>query len=1205
MSDTAYQTFNYRLANGGLVARDVYDRMRPGTYQNLNNIESRSENSLSSRYGIKALSTDGVNNFPLATPAQSLGRMKGLSNPYNYAAAGTTLYRKATDSAGVYTAISSAISGDRLSMYPYRPDATSAPYMFFADDDVLLKDSGTGNAVPWGILPPTIPCLIGFGDPSQINIELFDEANTSSFTLTNLTSAAMNGRVSAEIDQAVTAPGLKLIQPSPAGAASLTRTTGVSTFTSLLNHNFVSGMRVQIFGALDTTYNVGSVVIVVTGPTTFTYSNPGADGSTTNASASPMPSFQVGMSITTSDNVETVYITEVFDTGFVANFANTHANPFIVTGSYLFGMIAAATIASISKTGTFNISFPVSNPPTNNQEAPENNLIQLFIYASNPLAIAEIKLMFDVGDGSFTRDYYWKSIAMHPAQAAASGYVTTGATQTGAVFQRAGGYLDVRGLGDESPSLLPTDLPILQKLQPRTLNAGMDPWSLVQARIGEFATAGQAGSPTNDWTKVVAWKVQIRTNPNATVSVGIDNLLFIGGADLDSFAGQPYDYRSTYYNINTGCESSPSVIMIGDSQGTQVGQFPPATVAPIPLSVQNQPIVVQPAQPTDPQVTHIRIYRRGGTLTQGWYFVDQIPVGTLLYLDRVADSVILNNNLLNIDADAPVTTLLPTPMDTVLQTWLPVGLSLGPGLVTAQYPAGQTFYPGQLVTIDTGQNQETVYIISLSSASRLQFYAQFYHGHGFPLSIKATATTRPQTPMNLMAIAFDKAWLAGDPNNPHVLYYSTTFKPETFPVENSLEVGTPDAPIMALIEMNGLLYVFTTKRVYQVLGAGSAIPTIIPTGCKHGLAAKFAWCISENAIFYLSYDGIYVFSGGASGYLSEPVEWVWTNRIIGPVSVLSPAFVSNVSMAYANHEVFVAYQDAGGVARRLIFHDVYHRWRNDESLVGSVTGITAQYFAEDIGIFTIGKSDSMVYQDRIGDYDSGGFVGGVEIKNPIAINFQTAQMDQSEASADNAKRYKLYNELTIDADLNGQTLFMNLMLNGGATVIPLGTIIGSAGAGRQQFQINLNNGEGYEALNVGLLLTGFAAAKITLFELHVRAAVQAEARRSWDTWWLGQGDDEWKVTKQIFAEYKAVDPAGITVNAFLDGDMSAPKFTFTLPQSAGSHRIANKVRFPATKYRLLRLVGTSNSDFFMYDDTQIEQKLLGTGKGYQRSKISP
>lgn len=1199
MADAAYQTTSFRFeAGSGIVARSVYDAAPKGTYWNYDNCQSREEGATSSRFGLYPLSTDGVSqNFALGAPVNSLSRMQGIGTPYRYA--GTTvgkLFRRAGNGQGAFTQIATGLSGDRMSMSPYRPANSSAPWQFIADDALLLKDSGTlATAGNWGIAPPSQPALIAPVPPALIDVELFDEVNDASFTLSNITSVNMIGRVACQITNSITSTGVQIVVTPSIFIDTLTRSAGVATATCGAAHGFVTGMRVAVSSPNDPTFNASSAIITVTGADTFTYPSVGTTVSTVNGTVNPLPSFMAGMSVTTTDgSPETVYITEVTTTGFVADFVRTHVAPFGITSSYLGGTVAANTLAQISKARPLNLSFNTT------QVAEDQNYVQLYLLVTNPLAITQVTLLFDVGDGSFTQDYYSKAISMSPAQTTASGTVLASAAQTAAVALRAAGGVQVSTLGGNNPSLLPTDYPLLQQMQPVVLDPGANPWSYIQVPLSDFIENGAAGGANNNWSDVVAWAIQIQTAPTLSTVVGVDDLVFVGGSDLNSFAGQAYDYRYTYLNINTGCESNPSITMAA-SDPTTFAAFLGAFL-PIPLSVQQQAIEIEPLQPTDPQVTHINIYRRGGSLTQAWYFVVQIPVGQTTFIDTIADSIIEDNNQLLIDSDAPVTALLPTPLNatvTVFGSGHIPAVSMGPGLTTVTLTGvgAGVLYPNQFVTIGVGAIQEQCYIEAVAG-SRATVYLQFFHGSDV-LAVEApiTATTRPQQPMNLFAIAFDQAFLAGDPNNPHVLYYSRTYAPETFPSENFIEVGTPDSPIMALVVLRGFLYVFTTKTVYQIYGGSGSTPTAIPTGVMHGMAASFAWAASENVVYYLSYDGVYAFTGSGSQYLTQNTEWIWTSRTEtnGVIPVLNPAYKNDVFMAYGNHEVFVAYQDVNTITHRQIASDSYSRWRNDDQLVGN---ITAMFFEQDTGQMLVGKDDGMVYLDQVNDYDSGGYNSSGQIVNPIAINLQTPQLDLGVPKA-----YKNFNEVTIDATLpNGLEVTVFAIFDSQSTQTTLGIITGTGN--RVQYQLNIAAGLGYRSLNMGLMLIGETTAQAIFHEGHVRAVIEAEERQSYDSYKL-DFDDAWKVFKQGWFTFAAPDPGGIAMSIYTD-ENPIPAYEFTLPQTLpASIRTTVKVRFPPLKCRIIRLVGTSNSPFQLYSkDSELEYKGLAAQKGYVRGALS-
>lgn len=1257
MSDQGYQTQAFRLQNKGVVARFVADALPPATYSNLNNLESRAENAISSRLGLSALSTDGTNNLPLGGPVYSISRMKGLDQPFRYAGAAGALYRRTGDSAGGFDQIANGLSGKRFSMFPYRPNNNASPYMFFADDNVLLKDNGALSvAQPWGGSPPVIPPTIQIGDPQKKIIENFSEGGTTGFTISNITGTALPVRFIFTYNSAIAA-GIQKVTIPLADVASYQRVSGVATI-ALRTPGFVpttsAGMQVAITGIPNATFNVSSAILTAGGFATLSYNNPGPDVGNTplaagTASMSILPSIEAGMIMQLGTDV--IYVIQVLPDGFTANF--TAALPFGGTFSaFLFqGSIAANTVGSIAKPLAIDLS-EFSSGGTVSEDA---DFIQFALQIGSPVGIKEIKIFFDVGDGTFSQDYYWKSIVPSGYQPAVSGNITAGQAQTARVANRAAGGINLPAQGGKG-TLVPSDLPDISQLQPFELKAGNNNWTTVQVRLDEFVPIGLAGQPANDWSKVVGWKIQFTTSPNQGSKIGIASFALIGGSGLDSFNGDPYDYRYTWFNINTGFETNPSI-----------------TLSPqYFVNVRRQPIAVAFQQSNDSaffsqndnQFTHARLYRRGGTLTQAWYRIAEVPLtafasvinggvifntgnlqltdptlvlpvgfqiqvagntygplnglhtiatsgpgfvtfalavpngaGTggslsivqpppITYEDSLDDATAELRDQLQIDNDAPVTSVLRTPINLTDVTFSTVNFP--GGFVEAVTAAsGQTtagIVPGQRVTVGSLSNQESAYVLDVPSQFVFRLFLQNPHSDGESV----TASTRPRLPMNLMAMAFDKAWLAGDPDNPHVLYYSKPFRPESFPPQNFIEVGTPDSPIMFMVATKGLLYVFTTKTVYQVLGAGSTVPVIIPTGVMHGAVSNFGWVVSEGVIYYQSYDGVYAFQGSSSPYLSAATEWVWTGKNLGPVPAMDTTQKAEVFMSYCNHEVYISYLDQNGQRHRQVYSDVYARWRSDDQ---ATSDITAQFFEQDTGQFVVGKGDGMVYLDRINDYDSGGFNAGVEIKNPININLQTPQMDMG-----TLKAFKQYNNLMMDWDTGGQPITLTLLFDNGNTVMPLGTFSQN---GRGQTQINVNNGLGQRSLNVALLITGAVTSVVTFNEISIGALVEAEFRRSDDSFWMKWGTDEFKLVKQGYFEYQSTQP--VTYSVYIEGSSTA-RYTFTLPSTNGV-RLAKRVRFPAVKAKLWRFVGTSTEDFQRYNESAVEVKGIRGEKGYVAQKL--
>src|SRR5208337_4405076 len=389
---------------------------------------------------------------------------------------------------------------------------------------------------------------------------------------------------------------------------------------------------------------------------------------------------------------------------------------------------------------------------------------------------------------------------------------------------------------------------------------------------GSFTTHGRAGLPGFTWATVNSYRVVFVTNSSGPVTVEMDSFYMAASGGPDTGAGPQYDYRYTYWNNVTGDESNPSQVMS-------------YTVNP-----SSEPIILTIVPSLDPQVTNINIYRRGGTLNVGWTEVAQIPANSTSFVDQSSDAQIASNDLLELDNDVPLTTTLTQPVNTNLGTNVTAGSTQ-----TVTPPNMTNIFPNQQITVDSGNNQE---IVVVQSTTPTTFTAYFQLAHS--ISAPITASTRQGHAVNLMTIAFDIAWFAGDPDNPNRLYYSKTTNPEAVPPQNWIEIGTPSDPIMAIVFFSGQLFVLTQSRIYRVIiPYAGATPTPYPTASRHGLYANFAFSISEGLIPYLSKDGIYIFQGSISQYATEVIEWLFADKEpnLGPVPAQAPATAQNTIMA--------------------------------------------------------------------------------------------------------------------------------------------------------------------------------------------------------------------------------------------------------------------------------------------------------------------
>ena len=863
------------------------------------------------------------------------------------------------------------------------------------------------------------------------------------------------------------------------------------------------------------------------------------------------------LTIDSGPSQETVLALFVTPTGFTADFTKTHTIGATVTSKELSVTVPASTTATVSK--SFGGTPIAAWPTTLFQE----DYIGLYLYVTDPTQVQSIQLAFDCGDGSFNSDYFYKVIAQGPLQA----LLSTATSNTAAATTAATNVLLNESLGlygNSSSSIT-------------ELNTGLDNWSPLLIQLSDFAGAGRAdfNDPVFNWAAVNGYQITIVMNDNSSATFKFSSLILFGGAGPDSFAGVGYDWLFTFFNINDYTESNPCMVMSNVNPPLLTNWVVP----------RRQPVLLTLNYATpDTQSTHLRIYRRGGTLGDNYRRVDQIPLTTSgqQYLDISSDVDIQQSDFISFVNDVPVTSSLPNPVNSTLD--VAIGTMGDPVNTTV------SVFPVSMADISLRQqvtigliggpigNVETVIVLSVSS-DHFTAFVQNAHAIGEPV----TATARYGQPVTIMAQAFSQFWFAGDPNNPHYLYWSAASNPQAVSSAAYVEVGVPSDPITVIEQFKGNLYVSTGQFWWAVApGSNSSQqPTVYPTAAKHGCVAPRGWCATEEYIYYQAIDGIRRFAGGASEYLTQDEEFIFQGIGSSPIVEADQSQLSQTVMAYWNMMVFVSYIGVDGFRHRIIYHTVYKRWRNDDLDAQSIL------LESDTNQLLFGDSDGLVHLDRQSlAYDEGNNSGTL-VQLPIAMNLQSPYRDMGLPA-----EQKQYQEFTLDANTGGVAVTVTLLFNDGEFSEVLGTVTTTE---RQRINLNLNSGLGFMAYKVSLQLTADTTQRIYIYQAALRYLPLAKTRQSLDTFNLKFSIENSKVAKNLFVEYTAT--ADISGTIYYD-DPCWPPFPFTLPSNGGV-RNPLRLRLPAVNFRFLRLVMTSPEDFMIWNDSAWEVKPLCVGKGYQ------
>jgi hypothetical protein len=873
-------------------------------------------------------------------------------------------------------------------------------------------------------------------------------------------------------------------------------------------------------------------------------------------------------------------------------------NTYNTNDSFLFKQVQfsfpSASTTSIGKTLAMNLS-----------QYQASDLIILVMQVSNPANVQQISVQFDVNGSGYTSSYYTKAIVPVSYQGNISLPQTNDPTSAviSEVFGLATGVTNIQQLGQATN--LPSNDPNMPLIQPSQMGSGNGGWCVVLLQLGDFLPVGEAGNPGADWSAITGWRVQVVTNNNGSTTVAFNGLYIQGSptstgigtaAGPSSYGGVGYDLRYTYWDATTLTESNPC----WDAQFSITQSNPGGEST---LVVLRQAINSQGRYSVNPRVTHVRIYVRGGLYGNNWYYADQIPNitsgGLFNYKYVFPDTVLAQGNILNLQNDVPVTSTLQNPICTTMTNALnpPAGTNV-PTLVTVNVAnAAATFVLGQIVVLGNAANLEQSFVITGGSGS-FTCYVFLPHVAGEPVQ----AYSQPAIACNLAAVGYGQTWLAGDPNNPHLLYYTPKGYPENCPPQNYIpSPGGPSDPITAVYNFRGTIFVRTHATHYQVF-PGSP-PYMQSTGSKHGSPASFDWSITENEVWYQSFDGLRSFRGSDGPYRSLIIEWLYRNNPLALVPLVNLSLLSNVISAFKNNTVTFVYTGTDGKNHRLHYSLSYQRWRNDD------VPATAMLAEEDTNQLlysihiTAGAQSgwAIVYEDITLDYDDGGWINGALVQTPIALNIQTPYLDQGRPN-----NQKQYNDLTLDAQLNGQTLTVALLFddnNGAVAPITLGTITGTV---RDKYPLQINKGLGQQAYKTSLQITGSVTAAPVIYQADIHSEVLAEQISSYDSYWVKLADDESGLGKQLYFDYTSESPTQI--NVYADGVLY---YSFTLPTNPNRIEVPTRVRLPALKMRLFRVVASSQgitaptSAFQFWNPLALDRKpILGAGaKGYSKKEL--
>lgn len=302
----------------------------------------------------------------------------------------------------------------------------------------------------------------------------------------------------------------------------------------------------------------------------------------------------------------------------------------------------------------------------------------------------------------------------------------------------------------------------------------------------------------------------------------------------------------------------------------------------------------------------------------------------------------------------------------------------------------------------------------------------------------------------------------GDPNRPGTLYRSKSGKPEQWPADETEDVCASTEELMNGGQIASQGFVFSRTRMYAILLSPDNSWTTEPTACNEGMVGRWAMAVTPFGVAFVSPFGVRLTSGGVPERLSdeqvEPLFRGETFRGLAPIDFTVP---TALQLAYYDDELWLTYQDTGGVRRQLIFNFFSKNWRSYlfGTTVSCVYGEPVQGLA----------ASTLLGSNAAGAiYTHSGFS---DLGTPIAFSFRTGAWDYGDP-----RNEKLFGEVVLDAEIGTGTVSAAPFLNDELTAVTAQSVTGIAGLRRYSFE---PFGTGPQrARNVAIELSGNASTSL-------------------------------------------------------------------------------------------------------------------------------
>jgi hypothetical protein len=660
----------------------------------------------------------------------------------------------------------------------------------------------------------------------------------------------------------------------------------------------------------------------------------------------------------------------------------------------------------------------------------EDDYIHISVRIDTLASLNEFKFLLDVGDGSFTQNFYYYTIRVSDIEAGVQNTLTQlGAAQL--VTQRA-------TIDEETAAASNNQLSTASSAQ---TTPGDGQWAEIDIRIGDLTRVG------NDQTRTLfnTVKLQYLFNCSAATNAALGQMSLVGGPTPDTGpSGAPYRYRIRPRSSLTGTKGNPSPDM---RYGVTARR--------------NAVTVSLPSLAYDTQIDTADVFRYGGTVTS-WRKIGQCASSAATFTDNYSDEAATAGEELEFDNLQPWPTIdVPLEATATSVTGFTAVVT-----INAAATLGPTRYlPGNLVQLG-GIN---VYTLrqrpTLLTGSSYLF--EFLENAGAQTNVPATIY-EPQTAQQFLPYMWGPdsegtVFAVGDSSRPGTLYFAKNYAPDSAPSAYNLEITAPSEPLLGGEVLDGLSFVASPNRwwaLYPQPGNAAQRYSVIQQPIPRGLAAPYGHCTDGKEIYFWAKDGIW---GTGRGSLTDadlsnlfPRDGVpGTSVTYLGLTVYAPDYsrAATFRLTYGNHYLYAVYQDTTGTYHTLVCDLNRMAWAVDAPSPAAGFVPTCYYTPEQPEGTLL--STGTAYPLTVVGTSSGEVYSEANLQNddttPIACSIATREWDGGDIRA-GAQWGDLWLDLT-PATSNGMLVVPTSL---GAALTPTTNI--PTAATRQQLPVSLGGG---------------------------------------------------------------------------------------------------------------------------------------------------